>query len=152
MTPNQPAPTVGRIVHYHPRLEDVVIVGGAAPSGPYAALVTAVWDDGALALCVHRPGPDPILSLDYVLHGERQGCWSWPPREPAAPAPVEGELRPTSEPRQRLEDTAPGLLVALVLLGGDYGTAGVARVARELERVGIATLEQLAAITPEATA
>ena len=42
-------PTVGRVLHYYPAKSDP---GGIAPGGPLAAIVSWVWGDTCVNLCV----------------------------------------------------------------------------------------------------
>lgn len=75
---DQQAPTVGRIVHLH-RLAD------SMATGPHAAIVTQVRDDGTVDLHVFPPAQTP-----HAVHAVGQGVpkkmgleaawWEWPSR------------------------------------------------------------------------
>lgn len=67
-------PSVGRIVHYYRRGD------GSGMTGPFAALITAVNDDGTAELEVHSPGytfPRYHVEQSETPVSER---WMWPPR------------------------------------------------------------------------
>ena len=80
--PEQPKPTVGRIVHYYRQ------GGGLLPLGkPLAATITEVHGDGDgrfVALAVFLPGDSdhPVVPYRTVPFAPipTPGCWSWPPR------------------------------------------------------------------------
>ena len=64
-------PSVGRIVHYHE----------APDAPPRAAIVTRVWSDTMVNLCVFSADgglPTPITSVPYGVDNLCQ--WRWPPR------------------------------------------------------------------------
>lgn len=65
-------PTVGRIVHFH----------DASDTGPLAAMVTFVHDDGAVELTLFVPRVGTEMH-ERVAWSETPaaGCWNWPPRE-----------------------------------------------------------------------
>lgn len=73
--------TVGRIVHFYPRLEGETVVG------PFAAVVSRVFDaeTGCCNLHVFMDGAVPILLKTSILRSAsgapEAGRWCWPPRE-----------------------------------------------------------------------
>ena len=71
--PSNPAPTVGRIVHYQE----------TENSDPLAAVVCAVLEDGTLSLSVfngngHPSGARGVPSAEAAEEGAPR--WSWPPK------------------------------------------------------------------------
>lgn len=70
-------PSVGRIVHY----QSYGTPGGEYLPEPRAAIITAVDQDGVVALCVMNP-TGYFFNQD-VVHSEtpHPGCWNWPPRD-----------------------------------------------------------------------
>jgi len=85
-----PAPTVGRVVHFHPwlgepntsNLNEYNLTGCKDP-GPYAALVVAVGGEEGTVLTVFPPsGPMIEVRLRNVPFSEepKGGHWTWPPR------------------------------------------------------------------------
>jgi hypothetical protein len=80
-------PTVGRIVHYSP--SDLYFRGET-----WAAIVTAVHEDGSVNICAFSKKGDPT-PLSKVCEGDRPGTWSWPLRvkdEPKAFDPQDPTL------------------------------------------------------------
>ena len=70
---NEPAPTVGRIVHYHTTVN--------ADMQHHAALVVHVWDDGTVNLKVFEQRGDDYGCFSVSKGGpDREGTWSYPPR------------------------------------------------------------------------
>lgn len=74
------APTIGRIVHYHPPESDPIF------DEPLAAIVTAPSLDGVVDLTVFPPGGNSY-PVENVAHADdarvgiaSMGYWSWPPR------------------------------------------------------------------------
>jgi hypothetical protein len=60
-------PSIGRIVHFHDE------------GGPYAALITAVNDDGSVELVTF--GRNSFYFQHGVQAGSGEpGTWTWPPR------------------------------------------------------------------------
>ena len=76
-------PSVGRIVHFHDSGR-TSIHPTTQPSGPFAAIITAV-DPKGIHLHVFKPASAGIHA-GYVKHksqlksGEPQRYWEWPPR------------------------------------------------------------------------
>jgi hypothetical protein len=70
------SPSIGRIVHFH---ED---------GGPYAAIITAVNQDGTAELAT--VGRNSLYFQHNVSMGgpegdvPTKGCWTWPPYVPPA--------------------------------------------------------------------
>lgn len=71
--------TVGRIVHYYRATEGIL-------DGPYAAIVSRIWDSetGCANLHSFEDAPLPVVRTS-VLRSQsgapEAGRWSWPPRE-----------------------------------------------------------------------
>lgn len=72
-------PSVGRVVHYH--LPD------SKKTQPYAAVITHVWSDTCVNLCIMQDGSYPAstkypTSVNLLRNGDAVSgpCWSWPPR------------------------------------------------------------------------
>lgn len=64
-------PSIGRIVHFHEE------------GGPYAAIITAVNDDGTVELATM--GRNSLYFQHGVSEGAPEvqptkGCWTWPPK------------------------------------------------------------------------
>jgi hypothetical protein len=72
--PAQPAPTVGRIVHYYPS-------SFLRPS-PRAAVITAVDEHGVVCMEVFGEEEAALRFRHNVPFATvaSPGCWSWPPR------------------------------------------------------------------------
>lgn len=82
-------PTVGRIVHFHNTAfasSDHNSVG----EGPYAAMVTQVFDGPYVNLKVMPPFGDAWHegSVSEKSDGTSTRYWVWPPREPPATMPA----------------------------------------------------------------
>jgi len=86
-------PTIGRIVHYHPRVARNASDPSTEPLPliTYAALVVGIAKDGAPVLCVFPDVGDSYIvdcgrggySVDGIVGTTDpvMGCWNWPPRE-----------------------------------------------------------------------
>lgn len=70
-------PSIGRIVHY----KAYGSPGGEHKSEPRAAIVTEVFSDQCVSLCVINPTGTHFNR--GVLYGDGPGQWSWPPYVPA---------------------------------------------------------------------
>lgn len=75
-------PTVGRTVHYH----SYGSPGGEFKPMPRAAIITEVFSDEEVQVFVMNPTGLFFNRVSYS-EGPKPGCWSWPPRAPAAPHP-----------------------------------------------------------------
>lgn len=75
---DQPAPTIGRIVHY----QSLGTPGGEFLSAPMAALVVGVGyaDDDCVDLCVFYPNGWSNKTGIRRTDDPTPGCWNWPPR------------------------------------------------------------------------
>lgn len=80
-------PTIGRVVHYHPKAVRLDPDGDQSPMplltlAALAADVADVGDTCEVLLEVHPPS-----GLNYICSDARRsetptpGCWNWPPRE-----------------------------------------------------------------------
>jgi hypothetical protein len=76
--PNQPKPTVGRVVHY---------VSYGTPNGEYpsvcrAAVVTDTSDGGGDTVSLAVLNPTGLFFTAWVVHHEAMapGTWHWPER------------------------------------------------------------------------
>lgn len=72
-------PTVGRIVWYHPTLSDP---GGTVPGSVQAAIITCVWSDTCINLCVFDPDGIPYGRTSVYLLQDRN-------EDPGAPGYAE---------------------------------------------------------------
>ena len=65
------APSVGRIVHYRPMVDE--------DQETLMAFITGVNDDGSVYLEVHPPGR-PVFFVPYARYSIdlEPGFWSWP--------------------------------------------------------------------------
>ena len=87
-----PTPSVGRIVHYFPGVNDpAACANGLAGSDPVAAVIVRVWSDSTLNLrllldCVSTGDGTPIKTSvqrrDLLPEASRftGSCWAWPDR------------------------------------------------------------------------
>lgn len=83
--PAHQRPSVGRIVHYHPKEAERLSFGSKGQQ-PFAALIVGVFEagDGAdiCSLTVFAPGCAPSPLPECALEGgpDQPGTWSFPPR------------------------------------------------------------------------
>ena len=82
--PMEQKPSVGRIVHYTPA--DAGNTSKPNKGQPYPAIITHVWGDTCVNLCVCADGSFPLgepndvpTSVNYSESGGER-TWRWPPR------------------------------------------------------------------------
>jgi hypothetical protein len=69
-------PSVGRIVHY----QSYGTPGGEYLPEPRAAIVTEVWPEGYVSLCVVNPTGLFFKEALPFAEEPTPGHWNWPPR------------------------------------------------------------------------
>lgn len=77
-------PSIGRIVHYNPHPNDLMVIQamGGYSTAPAAAIITAVNSDTSVNLKVITDGPHDLWK-PYVMLAQESGevySWEWPPR------------------------------------------------------------------------
>ncbi len=73
-------PTVGRIVHFHPSKNDPL--HGRNGADFHAAIVTQVWPNGLVNLCVFpASGQAEQRTSICATPSSDYNYWAWPPRE-----------------------------------------------------------------------
>jgi hypothetical protein len=76
-------PSIGRIVHYQPTLEEreawATSGNSIGPDEVLPAIVVAVWSDDCVNLRVFLDGEESPWSTSRTL-GEGPGEWRWPAR------------------------------------------------------------------------
>jgi hypothetical protein len=68
-------PSVGRIVHY----QAYGTPGGEFKSVPRAAVITEVFSDEEIGVCVLNPQGIFFNKVKYSAE-LKPGCWNWPPK------------------------------------------------------------------------
>jgi hypothetical protein len=77
----EPKPSIGRIVHYHPFAEGEPGIPFTGEAPPCPAIITKVFSEDCVNLTIFGVESVPLLRTSVLRGGPAaQGSWSWPPR------------------------------------------------------------------------